>query len=182
MRKPNTSEPAPHGVGPGLGPSARPGHARALVGLALGTKHHPQQRHGKRSRHAGQEHQRGDQRFHCHRSPGCSGERPACATLTAPTPSTLRTGALMNTPAVRQTDEYVAGQLLGTQAAIRALILLHPDPTSASRFVAQELERWIAHGLASTATNDWQLQGISAATKAVIPSEQDLRRADPDRP
>lgn len=88
----------------------------------------------------------------------------------------------MNTPAVRHTDEYLAGQLLGTQAAIRALILLHPDPTSASRFVAQEMERWIAHGLASTATNDWQLQGIAAAKKALIPSAEDLGRVDPGQP
>lgn len=79
-------------------------------------------------------------------------------------------------------DEYLAGQLLGTQAAIRALILLHPDPISASSFVVQEMERWIAHGLASTSTNDWQLQGIAAATKAMVPSAEDLARADPYRP
>lgn len=87
----------------------------------------------------------------------------------------------MNTPAVRHMDEYIAGQLLGTQAAIRALILLHPDPTAASHFVAQEMERWIAHGLASAETNDWQLQGIAAAKKAVIPSAEDLAKVDPGR-
>ncbi len=86
----------------------------------------------------------------------------------------------MNTPAVRHTDEYLAGQLLGTQIAIRALILMHTDPTAASRFVAQEMERWIAKALASAHTSDWQLQGIAAAKNALMPSETDIGRGDPD--
>lgn len=177
-RKPVTSEPAPNGVDPRIW---KLGRASLGAALALRSQPHPEQRHRQRSRHTEQHQQHNHWRHHQRTPTAACGERPACATLRAPTPSTSRTGALMETPAVRHTDEYLAGQLLGTQIAIRALILMHPDPTAASRFVAQEMERWIAKALASAHTNDWQLQGISAATKAMIPSEEDLVRVDPDR-
>lgn len=64
--------------------------------------------------------------------------------------------------------ELLNGNLLGTQAAIRALINLQPDPHHAAAAVALELELCLAKGLASEHSNDWLLRGVESAKRAVL--------------
>lgn len=72
--------------------------------------------------------------------------------------------------------EYLSGQVLATQAALRAIILLTPEPALAAKHVAEHLERWLSVGLANANTTEPMLQGIERARDAILPSAADLAR------
>lgn len=71
---------------------------------------------------------------------------------------------------------YVTGQALGAQIAVRALVLMQPDPDTAMRAVLDQFERFLASGLASESASDAMLLGVSAAKRTVLPSRADIDR------
>lgn len=66
------------------------------------------------------------------------------------------------------------GRLLCMQIAIRALILLHPQPTVAAKAVDDEIELWFASALGSDRTSSALLAGMEKARAALKPSPRDL--------
>lgn len=74
---------------------------------------------------------------------------------------------------------FLEGELLATQAAVRALILLSPNPQSAANAVAAQMEKLVSIALASAHTSDPQIQGMQTARKAVLPSARDIAGAGP---
>lgn len=67
------------------------------------------------------------------------------------------------------------GQLIAMGAAMRALILAHPDRDSALSTVTSELLRWEAFGLNSEAP-DLVLKGFEKAKGVILPTDGDLDR------
>lgn len=67
-------------------------------------------------------------------------------------------------------SEEMHGQLVATQAAIRALILLHPYPAEARRDAASAIEQLIAKGLPRNLSDDW-LAGVANAKKVLLPTD-----------
>lgn len=65
--------------------------------------------------------------------------------------------------------EHMEGQLLATQAAIRALISTHPDRNKAALAVQRELEKLTAIGLGKTLSDSF-LDGIAYARRMIFPS------------
>lgn len=66
------------------------------------------------------------------------------------------------------------GNVLATQAAIRALILRQADPDAATRAVTAQLERLVSVGLGK-AISEETLEGIAEARSAIFPGPRDLR-------
>lgn len=69
----------------------------------------------------------------------------------------------------------IKGQLLATQAAIRALILNSADVNQASLAVQREIERVFSSAL-SKALPDAYVEGLQAAKERILPSAGDLER------
>jgi hypothetical protein len=65
------------------------------------------------------------------------------------------------------------GELLATQAAVRALILKHDDVDAAIQAVALQIERVIAAGLPK-AIDEPFLEGLQRAKGRVLPSRRDI--------
>lgn len=66
-------------------------------------------------------------------------------------------------------------QLLSTQAAIRALINLHPDPNAAALAVQQGIEAVISAALPKTLP-DAYIEGLQKAKERMLPSASDQAR------
>ena len=75
--------------------------------------------------------------------------------------------------------EKLLGHVLATQAAVRALIKLHPDMNAAALAVQRGIEKVIADGL-PIALPDALIDGIAAAKKRILPGAGDYaeRRGD----
>jgi hypothetical protein len=67
----------------------------------------------------------------------------------------------------------IQGELLGTQAAVRALILAHPDPLAAQRAAIEQIERLLAAALPSK-LDDAFVAGIDKSKQRLLPSKKDL--------
>lgn len=67
--------------------------------------------------------------------------------------------------------EHMEGQILATQAAIRALISTHPDRNKAALAVQRELEKLTAIGMGKTLSESF-LEGISYARKCILPARR----------
>lgn len=74
--------------------------------------------------------------------------------------------------------DQLRGQLLATQAAIRALVLSHPDPAAAAVAVSRELNRLEAVALGKM-TSEATIAGIAHAKTVLLPSASDQERLDP---
>ncbi|OXS92652.1 MULTISPECIES: hypothetical protein [Pandoraea] len=68
---------------------------------------------------------------------------------------------------------HLEGQLLATQAAVRALILASNDKYAAMKIVALELDKLTAAALPSTVPEEF-VSGIEAARPLLFPSKSDL--------
>jgi len=68
--------------------------------------------------------------------------------------------------------DMLHGQLLATQAALRAVILASPDPIETTAHVSTQLEKLISAALPSEST-DALLLGVEQAKKAILPTKQD---------
>jgi len=68
--------------------------------------------------------------------------------------------------------EKLLGHVLATQAAVRALIKLHPDMNAAALAVQREIESVIAEAL-PTELPDALIDGIAAAKKWILPGARD---------
>lgn len=66
------------------------------------------------------------------------------------------------------TQDELEGQLMATQAAIRALIKLQPDPRLAALSVDRELELLISKALTTT-NGEGFLAGLQRAKQLVLP-------------
>ncbi|MEX3690796.1 hypothetical protein AB3X91_11875 [Paraburkholderia sp. BR14263] len=64
--------------------------------------------------------------------------------------------------------DFLEGQLIGTQAALRALILASPDPAASAACVARNVERLSAIGLHSQNSDEY-LRGIGWAKGCILP-------------
>jgi len=64
--------------------------------------------------------------------------------------------------------EQLTGEMLATQAAIRALIALHPDPNTAALAVQREIDKLTAIGLGKPVSDSF-LDGIARARQLVLP-------------
>lgn len=67
----------------------------------------------------------------------------------------------------------IEGELWATQAAVRALIKLHPDMNAAALAVQREIETLIAHALPSEMPEDF-LDGVREGKSKVLPSAKDV--------
>lgn len=67
-------------------------------------------------------------------------------------------------------------QLITTQAAIRALLIAHPNRDQAISTVNTELLRWESTGLHSQIPDSF-FADFERAKMALLPSEEDLRRS-----
>lgn len=65
------------------------------------------------------------------------------------------------------------GNVLAAHAAIRALILLLPDPPAASAAVLAQLEKVLSIGLGK-ALPEPMIEGIAEARQRLLPSPRDL--------
>ena len=79
--------------------------------------------------------------------------------------------------------DAIEGQLFATQAAIRALLISHPERIEAVAAVHFQLERLSALATARP-TPEAFLDGIARARKNIFPNANDIARhtADPERP
>ena len=65
--------------------------------------------------------------------------------------------------------EYLQGQVVGLQSAVRALICVHSGPKLAASHVIDILERAQADGLGSEWTTDAMLIGLEQTPKKILP-------------
>lgn len=72
--------------------------------------------------------------------------------------------------------DALTGQLLATQAAVRALILLSPNPTAANTAMLEQIERVLAAALPKAGISEALLGGVIDAKKRLQPSASDLAR------
>lgn len=72
---------------------------------------------------------------------------------------------------------YLQGQVLGLQAAVRALICSHHDPDAALAQIGLCHEDMIASGLASNTTTDALLLGLTKSPNFLQPTAEQLDRA-----
>jgi len=73
--------------------------------------------------------------------------------------------------------EYLQGLVAGLQAAVRGLILAHPDPSHAAAVVGLLLEETHAHGLASPSATDTMLHGLEMSPSRLVPTDDQLERS-----
>ncbi|MEX3691857.1 hypothetical protein AB3X91_08945 [Paraburkholderia sp. BR14263] len=64
--------------------------------------------------------------------------------------------------------DFLEGQLIGTQAALRAFIIASPDPAGAAACVSRDIEKLSAIGLHSLSSDEF-LRGIGWATSCILP-------------
>jgi hypothetical protein len=82
----------------------------------------------------------------------------------------------MDSDAIKAELADLRGQLLATQAAVRALILCAPDPLATAARVQAQVELLMAISLASPAGNDAHIASMQAAQDWLLPGPADLRR------
>lgn len=73
--------------------------------------------------------------------------------------------------------EFLQGQVVGLQAALRGLILAHPDPGHAAGVVGRLLEEAQARGLASPSATEHMLLGLESSPSRLVPTEGQIERA-----
>lgn len=73
----------------------------------------------------------------------------------------------------------VRAELAATQVAMRALLLMQPDPDEARRLMTEHLERWIAHALASATADDVTIEAFARAKARLLPAAFDSSRSAP---
>jgi hypothetical protein len=107
------------------------------------------------------------------------GGRLASATLVALTPTNTPKEAPMNEPTpaaviadLKKLMADLGGRTAANHAAIRGLLLSHPDRGAAQQAVAHELELIAAPALAMTVSDAW-LRGFEAGRRALMPPTQD---------
>jgi len=83
------------------------------------------------------------------------------------------TTAQLNALAQKLTESN--GQVIALGAAIRALLLTHPNRDRALDVVSAELTRWEAFGLNSNVP-DGVLTGFERAKHVLLPTDEDLER------
>ena len=72
-----------------------------------------------------------------------------------------------------QTVARLEGEVFGTQAAIRALILAHDDPRAAQAAVAHQIETVLSIGLPSEVDEAF-LDGVVRAKQRALATQRDL--------
>lgn len=78
---------------------------------------------------------------------------------------------------LRSQLEFLQGQVVGLQAALRGLILAHPDPARAAGVVAHLLEEAQAKGLASPSATEHMLLGLETSPSRLVPTDGQIGRA-----
>lgn len=72
--------------------------------------------------------------------------------------------------------DRLEGQCVGAMAAIRALILCHPNPKFAYDTVAKQLDSFAGIALAGTHPDDF-VNGLTFSEKAIFPTEEEIDAA-----
>ena len=80
----------------------------------------------------------------------------------------------MNENELRASLDGLQGQLLATQAALRAVLMAHPHPVQAIEAAHAEVEKMAALAL-GRALSDATVSGIEQARKVIFPSARDLQ-------
>ena len=72
---------------------------------------------------------------------------------------------------------YLDGLVIGLQAAVRGLIVSHPDPEAAIRQVNLCIEDMNASSLAASSTTEADLLGLEHSLGRVLPTQMQIDRA-----
>lgn len=83
----------------------------------------------------------------------------------------------METAQLQTRLDYLQGQVMALQAAVRGLIYTHPEPHAATRIIDQLLEEAQANGLASDAATDAALLGLARSAARLLPTSGQMQRA-----
>lgn len=83
----------------------------------------------------------------------------------------------METTQLQSRLDYLQGQVMALQAAVRGLIYTHPEPHAATRIIDQLLEEAQANGLASEAATDEALLGLARSCARLLPTTDQMHRA-----
>jgi hypothetical protein len=78
---------------------------------------------------------------------------------------------------LRAQVEYLEGQVVALQAAVRGLILASADPARAAAIVAHLLEEMQARGLASPSATDHLLRGLESSPPRLVPTDGQIEQA-----
>lgn len=80
--------------------------------------------------------------------------------------------------ALSENQNRLDGRLLATQAAVRALISMQPDPALASQRVAQQLEKLVAAALPQM-ISEQLISGLADAKQAILPPASAISHPNP---
>lgn len=69
--------------------------------------------------------------------------------------------------------DHLEGQCVALMAAVRALILCHPNPKAAYDTVARQLDTFAGSALHGSHSDDF-VNGMSVAEKGMFPTEDEL--------
>ncbi|WP_372826512.1 hypothetical protein [Polaromonas sp.] len=81
----------------------------------------------------------------------------------------------MDTETTRRVNR-LEGQVVAAMAAVRALILCHPNPKLAYDTVAKQLDTFSGIALAGSHSEEF-VTGLTTSERAILPTEQDLEAA-----